>query len=116
MKDLMYAGEKIKLVRGSYSCNNALYVGALYYDQDCDAWLPYGDVSVNLEVISDLGDHPNCFAVKDYESFGQSVVDMIKTDYNVVFLSKVQQGYGTFSVYMICDMDKFKADVDIAGH
>ena len=68
---------QVKPTLNTYLVNSNLYVGLEYLDQECNAWLPYADVTVNIDSLPFLesaidtnNNGPNILAFLTSNGFG----------------------------------------------
>lgn len=77
-----------------YTENSNLYVGFDYYDKDCETWLPYTDVTVNVGKVSYLE------SAIDTNNNGQGIVAFLaKNGFGELTGESIPSGFCVFPVF-----------------
>lgn len=94
--------EKVIPKLNMYAENNNLYVGLDYLDSDCDTWLPYTDVTVNV------GKLPFLESAIDTNNNGQEIVSFLEDNgFGKLTDKTITSGFYEFPVFKF-DENKLK--------
>lgn len=86
----------------TYAENNNLYIGLDYFDTDCNAWLPYSDITVNV------GRLPFLESAIDTNNNGNEVVDfLVRNGFGELTGDSIPSGFCVFPVFKFNE-DKLK--------
>lgn len=86
----------------TYLNNDNLYLGLDFYDTDCQAWLPYADVTVNVGAL------PFLESAIDTNNNGNDILDfLVKNGFGELTGAAIKSGYCEFPVFKFNE-DKLK--------
>lgn len=77
-----------------YTENNNLYVGLDFFDTDCDTWLPYADVTVNVGAL------PYLESAIDTNNNGQGIIAfLVENGFGELTGDAIPSGFCVFPVF-----------------